>query len=145
MSDGRHAEVLQVIPRQLAEDLAVDLIVTERRLVFAESKASQPVSHVHSHVPNTCDAHSFWDFDGSGCTRCQKSLKRDAVEEGRRLHYLAVLQTKEPGIGVGIGPAVASRAAGVEEDDDGDVLAIVERKMAHPPWSRCIRCRRRLD
>ena len=74
MSDGRHAEFLQVIPRQLGEDLAVDLIVTERRLVFAQSKASQPVSHVHSHVPNTCDAHSFRDFDGSGCTRCQKSL-----------------------------------------------------------------------
>src|ERR1700722_3878424 len=55
MPDGGHAEILQVIPRQLAEDLAVDLIVTERRLVFAESKASQPVSHVHSLVPNTCD------------------------------------------------------------------------------------------
>src|SRR5580698_11493663 len=51
-------------------------------------------------------------------------VERDAVEEGRRLHYLAVLQTKEPGIGVGIGPAVASRAAGVEEDDDGVALGV---------------------
>src|ERR1700722_5490494 len=74
MSDGRHAELLEVIPRELGEDLAVNLIVTERRLVFAQPKASQPVSNVHSHVPNTCDAHSFRDFDGSGCSRWQKAL-----------------------------------------------------------------------
>ena len=52
MSDGDHAEFFKVIARQLGEDLAVDLIVAERRLVFAESKATQPFSHVHSHVPN---------------------------------------------------------------------------------------------
>lgn len=53
MSDGRHAQLFKVIPRQLQEDLAVNLIVAERRLVFAESKASEPVIHIHSHVPNT--------------------------------------------------------------------------------------------
>src|SRR6516162_9693549 len=51
MSDGRHAELLQVLSRQVAEDVAVDLIVTEHRLVFAEPKAPQPVSHVHGRVP----------------------------------------------------------------------------------------------
>jgi hypothetical protein len=49
---SRDAEFLQVIPRQVAEDLAVDLIVTERRLVFAEPKAPHPVSHVHGRVPH---------------------------------------------------------------------------------------------
>ena len=51
-------------------------------------------------------------------------VEHDAVEEGGRLHYLAALQTEEPGIGVGIRLAVASRAAGVEEDDGGFALGV---------------------
>jgi hypothetical protein len=55
MSDGGNAEFFQVSARQRWKELTVDLIVTERALVFAEAKASQPVSHVHSHVPDTRD------------------------------------------------------------------------------------------
>ena len=50
MSDGTHAEFHQVVSRQVGQDLAVDLIVTERRLVLAEPKAPQPAPHVHGRV-----------------------------------------------------------------------------------------------
>ena len=57
MADGRHAEFLQVVSRQAGEDLAVDLIVTERRLVLAEPEAPQPVSYVHGRVSPRPDPH----------------------------------------------------------------------------------------
>ena len=50
MSDGRHAEFLQVVTRQIGEDFAIDLILTERPFVFAEPEAPQPVSDVHGRV-----------------------------------------------------------------------------------------------
>ncbi len=64
MSDGRHAEFLQVVPRQVGEDLAVDLLVTERRLVLAEPKAPQPVSHVRGRISHWLRA----DDDQTGHT-----------------------------------------------------------------------------
>ena len=51
VADWNHADLLQVLLRQSREDLLVNLVFAEGRLVSFETEAPQPASEVHAPVP----------------------------------------------------------------------------------------------
>jgi hypothetical protein len=51
MSDGHHADVFEVLGRQLRQNCFIDRILAECRLVLFEAKAPQPTSEVHDWQP----------------------------------------------------------------------------------------------
>ena len=48
MADKIDAQILQVVGRQLAQDLGVDLVIAERLVVTLKTKAAQPYRYVHA-------------------------------------------------------------------------------------------------
>src|SRR5215472_10028285 len=47
----RHADVLEIIGRQLQQHSPIDFVLTERSLVSLEAQAVQPCRHVHQTLP----------------------------------------------------------------------------------------------
>jgi hypothetical protein len=50
MPDSNDAKVLQVLRRQARQDLLIDLVFAERRLIPFETKAAQSMTEVHDGV-----------------------------------------------------------------------------------------------
>ena len=50
MSDDNEAKVLQALGRQTRQDLLIDLVFAERRLIPLKTKAAQPIPEVHDGV-----------------------------------------------------------------------------------------------
>jgi hypothetical protein len=50
VSDDNDAKVLQVLGRQTRQDLLIDLVFAERRLIPFETKAAEPIPEVHDGV-----------------------------------------------------------------------------------------------
>jgi hypothetical protein len=51
------AQVLQVLRRQVGQDLLADLILAECRLILFEAKPPQPTSDVHGGAPVRAALH----------------------------------------------------------------------------------------
>jgi hypothetical protein len=47
MSNRRHADIFEVLGRQLRQNCSIDRVLAECRLVLREAKAPQPTSEVH--------------------------------------------------------------------------------------------------
>ena len=47
VSNSRHAQILEVVRRQLWQDGGVNFVLAEFRLVFVEAEAPQPPTDVH--------------------------------------------------------------------------------------------------
>ena len=58
MSDDNDAKVLQVLGRQTRQDLLIDLVFAERRLIPFKTNAAQPIPEVHDGVADTCPGRS---------------------------------------------------------------------------------------
>ena len=68
MTNRTDADLLQVLLSEVREDLLVDLVVSERRLVFFEAQAPQPSSEVHDkRAPKT--PHKASSFRSKGQSR----------------------------------------------------------------------------
>jgi hypothetical protein len=50
MPDSNDGKVLQVLRRQARQDLLIDLVFAERRLIPFETKAAQSMTEVHDGV-----------------------------------------------------------------------------------------------
>jgi hypothetical protein len=50
VSDDNDAKVLQVLGRQTRQDLLIDLVFAERRLIPFKTNAAQPIPEVHDSV-----------------------------------------------------------------------------------------------
>ena len=48
----RHAEFFEVAVRQIGQNLGVDFVFQEQRLVFTETEAPQPIPDVHTRSSN---------------------------------------------------------------------------------------------
>ena len=51
VSNDADAQVLQVLRRQVGQDLLADLILAECRLILFEAKPPQPTSDIHGGAP----------------------------------------------------------------------------------------------
>jgi hypothetical protein len=52
IAKSRDADVLEVVVRQPRQQVRVDLVVSEIRLVLAEPETAKPPPHVHGRAPN---------------------------------------------------------------------------------------------
>src|SRR6516162_5249383 len=53
MTDGCHADVLEIIPRELRKHQPIDLVITERGLVPLEAQVPQPRRYAHQAPPSS--------------------------------------------------------------------------------------------
>ena len=53
MADAGDADILEVVGRQLRQDLDIDFVVAKRGLVLLEAEISQPLADIHGwpHIP----------------------------------------------------------------------------------------------
>jgi hypothetical protein len=50
MANGDDAEIPQILGRQAPENLEVDIVLAERRLVLFEAELPQPASDIHARL-----------------------------------------------------------------------------------------------
>ena len=122
MSDDNEAKVLQALGRQTRQDLLIDLVFAERRLIPLKTKAAQPIPEVHDGVLIARRlTGSFRPYDVSG------ALPRSSL---RYLSMAAGLRTGEgtaaPSLPTAHSPTlamIARRAAGTISSDGNHNLA----------------------
>src|SRR4051794_67143 len=87
MADRGDANVLEVVGRQVRQQLSIDVILTECRLVLLKAQAPQPLPDIHHRFLRPGDAR------GELSSRCVVSVQ--AKQRRRRLAVFSLQQENQ--------------------------------------------------
>ena len=75
MADRRNTELAQILNRQPAQNLPINVVVTEHGLISLEPKAAEPFGHFHMSRLETASLANHYNSDAAFCPGCVSGVR----------------------------------------------------------------------